>query len=270
MRRQLLISLLAISIVACQREAPQEATGASGGDAPAAVTPSQTPLEDVIERTPRYLVGITFPPVANQYPPLANVLRSYAAEARADLAEAVKLAEGAAQGAPPYDLSLNFTDISKSEDAVVIAADGSLYTGGAHGIPLIARFTYLPQEQRILQASDLVPSTEGWQAISEYVRGQLSEAMEARLAEDEVPATERAEIIKNAAAMIEEGTLPDPANFAQFEPIPSADGKWYGLRFVFPPYQVGPYSDGTQAVEVPAAVLKPHLSDRYRGRFTGN
>ena len=42
-----------------------------------------------------------------------------------------------------------------------------------------------------------------------------------------------------------------------------------GLRFVFPPYQVGPYSDGTQTVEVPAAVLLPHVAPTYRGLFQG-
>ena len=87
--------------------------------------------------------------------------------------------------------------------------------------------------------------------------------------EDDLPAREREELARNAASMIDEGTLPDPANFAQFEPVPSADGKWFGLRFVFPPYQVGPYSDGTQTVEVPASVLKPHLNPVYRDRFTG-
>ena len=34
------------------------------------------------------------------------------------------------------------------------------------------------------------------------------------------------------------------------------------MRFVFPPYQVGPYADGTQTVDVPAAILLPHLAPR--------
>ena len=82
-----------------------------------------------------------------------------------------------------------------------------------------------------------------------------------------MPEEDRAEIVKNAAGMIEQGTAPDAQSFAQFEPIPSADGKWFGLRFVFPPYQVGPYSDGTQTVDVPAAVLLPHVAAEYRDLF---
>lgn len=42
-----------------------------------------------------------------------------------------------------------------------------------------------------------------------------------------------------------------------------------GLRFVFAPYQVGPYSDGTQTVEVPASVLLLHVAPEYRGLFAG-
>jgi len=36
---------------------------------------------------------------------------------------------------------------------------------------------------------------------------------------------------------------------------------------VFPPYQVGPYSDGTQTVDVPASVRAPHVGTAYAGLF---
>jgi len=38
---------------------------------------------------------------------------------------------------------------------------------------------------------------------------------------------------------------------------------------VFAPYQVGPYSDGTQTVEVPADVLLPFVAPEYRTLFSG-
>ena len=273
MRRAMIAAgLTVVLLTGCQPEAdPKTDAIGAASTAPAedAVTTDANLLKDVIERTPQYLVGITFPPVANAHPPLAKALKAYADAARADLAQAVKGVEATGSAATPYDLSLNFTDVSQGENAIVIAADGSLYTGGAHGIPLIARFTYLPSEQRLLAPADLIPDAKGWKAISDYVREQLADAVGKRLVEDDVPQGDRASIVKNAAGMIEEGTVPDAANFAQFEPIPSADGKWFGLRFVFPPYQVGPYSDGTQTVDVPASVLMPHLAPAYRSRFTG-
>ena len=56
-----------------------------------------------------------------------------------------------------------------------------------------------------------------------------------------------------------------------FEPlVPELlDGEMPALRFVFPPYQVGSYADGTQTVEVPAEVLLPHVAPGYRGLFRG-
>ena len=75
--------------------------------------------------------------------------------------------------------------------------------------------------------------------------------------------------LKNATDMIEQGTEPEVENFANFEPVLGPGGKIAALRFVFPPYQVGPYSDGTQTVEVPAAVLLPHIAPAERGLFVG-
>ena len=57
--------------------------------------------------------------------------------------------------------------------------------------------------------------------------------------------------------------------FSEFEPRLGADGRIVALRFVFPPYQVGPYADGTQTVDVPAEVLLPHVAPAYRGLFHG-
>ena len=225
MRRVLTAAALAILITGCRPGAqdPADAAGAAPVT-PQASTVDTTLLKDVIERTPQYLVGITFPPVANAHPVLAKALRDYADAARSDLAEAVEGAAASGQTGTPYDLSLNFTDISPQPNMIVIAADGSLYTGGAHGIPLIARFNYLPGETRLLQSSDLVADEAGWKAVSNYVRGQLADAVDKRLVEDDVPEADRAPIIKNASGMIDEGTTPEAANFTQFEPITSADG----------------------------------------------
>ena len=197
MRRILTVAALVLCIGACQKGPADD--DPSKRDTTAAPPQAHAGLQDVIERTPQYLVGITFPPVANQHPLLAKALKVYADRARADLTQAVNAAGSAAKANLPYDLSLNFTDISPRPDVVVIAADGSLYTGGAHGIPLIARFTYLPEEKRLLQAGDLVTSEEGWKAISDYVRKELADEVGKRLVEDDVPEEDRAEIVKNAA-----------------------------------------------------------------------
>ncbi|HZH44316.1 MAG TPA: DUF3298 domain-containing protein [Lysobacter sp.] len=267
MLRLFALAVLALGLAACKRDkadpAPPPAAPATA--APAPVAPP-VELKDVVESTPDYIIGISYPPSAGRYPALAAEMKRFADAARADLLEAVKQRQGA-PGTPPYDLSLSFAEIYAAPDLVAYGADGSIYTGGAHGAPLIARFVWLPKENRLLRSADLIAGPQGWQAISDYVREQLSTAISQRVDADALGAAEREEVLRNALRMIEDGTEPSAEDFALFEPMPTADGKLGGLRFVFPPYQVGPYSDGTQTVEVPALVLHPHLAPRYRALF---
>ena len=262
-----IVALLAMA--ACQREAPAPQPGAAATDGTAAeqpAAPAPVALDDVSERTPRYLIGITYPKSAAKYPGLAAALKEYADAARAEVMQAL---EGMADEPPtaPYDLSLSFTELHEGPRLVAVAADGSSYTGGAHGNPLIARFVWLPQQQRMLTSQALVPDANAWVAISDYAREQLHTRLSERVGGEETTPAERAELMRNAGKMIDEGTEPSAANFAQFEPIMSADGRIQALRFVFPPYQVGPYSDGVQEVEVPASVLLPKVAPDYRDLF---
>src|SRR5690606_5234328 len=101
----------------------------------------------------------------------------------------------------------------------------------------------------------------------DYVREQLHTKLSERVDADELPPAERAEMIREAGKMIDEGSDADADNFSQFEPVVGPDGKIVALRFVFPPYQVGPYADGVQTVDVPADVLLPQVAEAYRGYF---
>jgi hypothetical protein len=265
-----LLFLLALALGACKREA----------DAPAAATqpeamPAQTPagqapalpaLKDVIETNDAYIVGISYPPALNKYPGLAQSVAAYSEAARAELMQAVA-GFGNDKPSAPYELSLSFEQVVETPELVAVAADGSRYTGGAHGEPLVARFVWLPAQNKLLTAKELVPKAEGWVAIGAYIREQLHTGVSVRADADEMPPEERLQFVRSADKMIDEGTEPDVDNFSQFQPIVGADGKIASLRFVFPPYQVGPYADGTQTVDVPAVVLLPHVAPEYAGLF---
>lgn len=260
--------VLAACLAACQREAPQpQPASPTGPAAPTATAQQQAPLlQDVVETTPAYVIGISYPPSVAKYPGLAIELKRYADAARADLLQAAQ-ARPAGEGTALYDLSLSFTELLDTPTLVAVAADGSSYTGGAHGAPLIARFVWLPQQNKLLTATDLVPQAKAWDLIADNVREQLHTALSQRVDADALAPAERAEVVKNAGKMIDDGTKPDAANYAMFEPVVTPAGKLRALRFVFAPYQVGPYSDGTQTVEVPAAVLLPHIAPTYRDLF---
>ncbi len=257
-------------LAACKKEQdlatqPQPAT-----ETPSATAPQPAPIElkDVIENDPRYIVGISYPQNATKYPLLAAEMHRYAAAARQDLMKAVAETDPDKQ-ATPFDLTLNFSLVTETPQIVAVAADGNSFLGGAHSVPIIARFVWLPQANKMLHADTLLADPAGWASISEYVREQLHAALSQRIDADELPPEERASLMRTVGKVIDSGTEPKPVSFLWFEPVLARDGgKLVALRFVFPPYQVGPYVDGMRSVDVPTAILMPHLAPEYRAMFT--
>jgi len=258
----LLLSCLVLSGCDSKREGPAE------GAPPAGETPANVALEDVVETRPDYIIGISYPDSAAKYPGLATALKSYAEASRAELMRAVAVLKGSKPSAP-YDLSLQFSGLVDTPRVVAIAADGSTYTGGAHGNPLVARFVWLPQLQALLTSDQLIVGEAGWQAISDASREQLMTALSQRLDADELEGAERAVQLEEGSAMIDAGTVPTAAAFAQFEPVMNAEGQVRAIRFVFPPARVAPYVEGTRTVELPARMLLPHIAPAYRSLFQG-
>ncbi|WP_372362665.1 hypothetical protein ACCQ10_07510 [Xanthomonas sp. NCPPB 1325] len=269
-RGLLLLALLA----GCTRREPATPEFAEpAADAAASATPAQEPLlvqsgplEDVIEQTPAYMVGISYPRGLDAYPELTALIRNYANAARGELMEAVS-GLGNDKPAAPYELSLAFETLVQTADLIVVSADGSRYTGGAHGDPLVARFVWLVKERRQLTAQAMVPDPAGWEKIGRDVAAQLHAAATQRVEADRVPVEEQAEQVASADRMIAEGTAAQVDNFAQFVPVLNATGQIAAVRFVFPPYQVGPYSDGTQTAEVAASTLLPWVAPEYAHLF---
>jgi len=269
-RRALLAVALLLALAACQREATAPAGPGSApplaGDNAALPGALQAELKDTVETTEGYVIGISYAPVINRHPGLAKLIREYDAGLRAELLEAVE-AYGNDRPGVPYELSMSYDAVLDTPALVAIAADGSRYTGGAHGEPLVERFVWLATEERLLGAAELVPERAGWLAIGDYVQEQLHTASSVRADADRLEPEARARVVRDADEMIEEGTGPDPDNFSRFEPVVDAAGRITAVRFVFPPYQVAPYALGTQTVDVPAAVILPHVADRYRSLF---
>ncbi|WP_182334349.1 DUF3298 and DUF4163 domain-containing protein [Stenotrophomonas acidaminiphila] len=263
-------ALIVLAMAGCGKDDAQAPAAAPevapAVQAPADAAPAAVELHDVIDTNARYVLGISYPPAANAYPGLARALSDYAEHARSELLKAVGEL-GNDTPTAPYELSLAFDMAVDTPKLVAVSAEGSSYTGGAHGQPLVARFVWLPERQELLTAQALVDSPKGWQAVSDYTRDKLLEqAMLRAQGEDMTPEEQQAQV-RNLSKMIDQGTTPDAANFAQFEPVMDAGGRIAALRFVFPPYQVGPYSDGTQTVDVPASVLLPHVAAGYRELF---
>ncbi|MCD0259321.1 hypothetical protein JWH11_17370 [Xanthomonas melonis] len=265
------IVLLAMLAGCTQREATTSEPAAPAADAvptPVAepVMVSSGPLQDVIEHAPAYMVGISYPRGLDAYPELVALVRGYAQDARDELMQAVS-GLGNDKPAAPYELSLSFEKLLQTPELIVVSADGSRYTGGAHGEPLVARFVWLVKERRQLTAHALIADPAGWEKIGREVAMQLHAAAAERVVAERVPIEEQAEQVASADRMIAEGTTAQAGNFAQFVPVLNAAGKIAALRFVFPPYQVGPYSDGTQTAEITTATLLPWVAPEYAHLF---
>jgi len=265
--RYFLPLLLLVLLPACERGTTPKAPDAQAPVAHIEASDAVS-LQDVVETKPDYIVGISFPQSAAKYPGLAQALKTYADAARGELMQAVAGLNGQKPTAP-YDLSLQFTGLVDTPDIVAVAADGSSYTGGAHGNPLVARFVWLPKTQQILTSQALFPTANAWQAISDASREQLATTLSQRLDTDEVEGAERAQQLQNSTRMILDGTAPKAENFAQLEPVMDVGGRIRALRFVFPPYQVGPYVEGTRTVDIPARMLLPVMAAEYKALFIG-
>ncbi|MCL1499414.1 DUF3298 and DUF4163 domain-containing protein [Xanthomonas nasturtii] len=266
--------LLMLAVLAgCTQRAPTTAEpnepAADAAATPPAAEPvvvQSGPLEDVIEHAPAYMVGISYPRGLDAYPELTALIRGYAQDARAELMQAVS-GLGNDKPAAPYELSLAFETVLQTPDLIVISADGSRYTGGAHGEPLVARFVWLVKERKQLTAHALIPDPAAWEKIGREVAAQLHAAATKRVEADRVPLEDQAEQVASADRMIAEGTAAQVDNFAQFVPVLNASGQITALRFVLPPYQVGPYSDGTQTAEVTTATVLPSVAPEYGHLF---
>lgn len=241
---------------------PSATPAAAGSEA----RPETVALVDVIETSPSRIIGISYPHDASIPAGLAVVLQQYAGQARDELQMALD-GLGNDQPRAPYELSLSFTVSADTPALMAVSADGSRYTGGAHGQPLMARFVWLKQQQRLLPIDALITEPASRAALADYVQNALVQQMENRLRADQLSAEELASARSNARRMINEGTAPEMENFSQFLPVVDRQGQITALRFVFPPYQVGPYSDGTQTVDVPVSVLLPHIAAEFRGLF---
>ena len=258
---------LVLVLVGCERTADTAAATANPAATQAITAPiAPLVLQDVIETTPSYIVGISYPQVASKYPPLAQAVQTYAESTRAQLMQAVTGLKGQ-KPEMPYDLSLSFTQVVETPRVVAVAAEGSSFTGGEHGTPLVERFVWLPQMQQMLAAEQLIPDAANRGPISAIVREQLMTALSQQLDDEGVEVDKRAQLLRSGSARIDAGTTPEPKHFSKFEPVMNADGSIRALRFVFPPEQVGTYDDGTRSADVPAKVLLPLIAPVYRPLF---
>ncbi len=261
----LALACLAAFSTSCRREAPVATSPA--GDSTAQANAAPVVLQDQVEHTPTYLLGITYPKGVALPPGLAQDMKAYADASRKRLVDAAAPHKAGDPGVP-YDMSLEFRQITpQARGLIAIAADGSLYTGGAQGDPLIRRFLWDVRTGSLIRSPDLLTGEAGWVAVSNSVRESLVAQIRTRMDDDKATPEDIDKAIAKMKPVVEAGTTPAASEFSEFEPMIDTQGKLIGLTFVFPPYQVAGYADGIQRADVPVSVFQQYLDPKYRGLF---
>ncbi|MBS0570396.1 MAG: DUF3298 domain-containing protein [Proteobacteria bacterium] len=214
-----------------------------------------------------YAFQIVYPDLQPEWKPLGDAIRQFAAAQKKDFITASTAPDRAA--GPDFNLTLTFAVARHTADFVSATASGSSFTGGAHGMPILASFNLDLTSGKIVQLPDLFAAPDaGLQAIAAECQRQLDGRFDAQLRNDPGTMTpaQLAAATQARRVWIDKGTAPIPANFTTFL-IDGLDAPAIGIAVIFPPYQVAPYVDGPQQVEVPAKVFYDLLKPGYKAAF---
>lgn len=125
--------------------------------------------------------------------------------------------------------------IYQAAGSISVLFESWTYAGGAHGQNGLQPINLLVQSGEELRLKDLfADSSDLYVFISDYVYQKLQPTLGD---------------IWQGSPMFTEGLEPVEASFRNFVITPK------GLVIFFPPYQIAPYSEGTQSCEVPLADL---------------
>jgi hypothetical protein len=146
-----------------------------------------------------------------------------------------------------WGLNMTYSEVRHSDTVFTVIFDEYLYTGGAHGIPLIYTLTFDTEAEKELTLDDVfVDVEEGLTAVVPFAKAQIKKVLGDFADED----------------WIADGTSPD--NELNYMAWALSDE---GILFYFGAYQVAPYAAGTQTVMIPYAGLSHVLEPEFVPKF---
>lgn len=286
---QLLAVLLTIAgLAACGQRATENTSAAAAPAATAALAGASTPviaaapasastvaLPGDHAATQHYKIAIELPALPNGEQPLAAALRATADNAKRDFLQALpdptQLPEFAHRR---FELRLDFKIAANTPTFTSVRETGMQDTGGAHPLPVEAAFVFDRKAGKLVTLDDLFADPDAARkALANFAHDALLKKFMAHAPKpgEGSPAALR-EWKANMVQMLNDGTRPTTVNYSLFvvRAGASAAAPSPGLALIFPPYQVAPYVEGTQVVDVPATLFAHWLKTGYRGDFTPN
>ena len=225
--------------------------------------------------TRHYKIAITMPSMPADEKPLADAMRATADNAKRDVRQALPdpatLPEFANR---QFDLLLDFKITARTPAFVSARETGSSDTGGAHPIPVQAAFVYERKAGKLIALDDLFADPDAARkALANFAHDTLLKKF---MANAPKPGEGSPDAIRewkaNMVQMLNDGTKPTTVNYSVFVVQAGAarGAPSPGITLVFPPYQVAPYVDGAQTVDVPASVFARFLKPEYQGDFASH
>ncbi len=248
-----------IALFGCQQSAVPADPAPAALVAPSAQV-SPPPVEE--RSTAEYQLKITRAPIDLAHRPLLRAVEAQLAQIRDEfIGQALAAKEEGFEFDQPWTLELTVESAMQTDSLLHLELSGHQYSGGAHGMPLLGSFTYLPQSSALMTIEDWFADEAVWTAISDAAVAGLSSQLE------QYGFTPGEEVDPAVLEWIQTGASADPANFTHYRPLLDANAKIRALVITFQPYQVGPYAIGTPQVEIPLAVFSRHLKDDHRALF---
>lgn len=158
----------------------------------------------------------------------------------------------------PWKLSIDMNNFTFAGNFASILGYIFSYTGGAHPNHSFYCVNFDKNSEEIINFSNLFKNKESAvKAISKYSIAKLYEEKSRRLGEE----------VKNDDWVLR-GASADENNYLNFVFVPSDKIKIVsGIKFVFPPYWVGSYAEGSYEVFVPSEVFYEFLVEKFKSDF---
>lgn len=286
--RALFVLAISLGLASCTNERPEAVPASplpSAADSPSEIEnpfaappePSDDPLvglaldEDVEPRRSEQQSGahwrytLEYPEALEALPRLLAAMRDFVEPAFAEFRAAVEALPVREPADLLYEFSIVWTLAARTPTLASIVAEGYQYTGGAHGMPVLAALHLAVDRDELLEPTLLMEDADGWQRLSELARERLREDTLLRL--EEAPPEERQAALELAMDWIREGTRPEPALLSLFEPVTDLHGRVVGIKLLFPPYQVSSYAEGPREAHVGLPEIAEGLSAAWRQAF---
>lgn len=262
----------AASAPTASRATPVIAAPATAPNVSAPAPASTAPLPGDHAVTKHYKLAITLPSLPADAQPLAAALRTTADNAKREFLQALPDPTQLPQFANrQFEMLLDFKIVATTPTFTSVRETGMQDTGGAHPLPVQAAFVYDRKQHRQITLDDLFAAPDAARgALATFAHAALLKKLMANAPKpgEGSPAALR-EWKANTIQMLDDGTQPTRVNFSIFIVRAGATttAASPGLTLIFPPYQVAPYVDGTQTVDVPTNVFAKFLKPGYQGDF---